>query len=306
MPVMHFLIPSPFLSLSVCGKVKRNIFAFPGDHKAATHTKEDKFPWMVSIISVSQVNKNIFKSLLCVGSLINDRDILTSATCVYLFQPQELMVTLSSHPDDTNTSNSTTGVQLQVPVDSITIHPDFVKRFATSGRVLTNDIAVVRLANAIDLENDDIHIAPVCLHEPITNRAGEKHMMLSGWQYPAPGSSSLGKASSHSTDFMQLIPSEECKQYFARIVQLDSKSITCTPTPPGVCYLERGSPLLFEYSSFTYQHALVSLSRQIADCSTTRKNKVPTVLTLVQPYLMWIKQVTDNAHWCWAPYQAIS
>lgn len=283
--------------------MKRNVFAFPGDNKASIHAKEDKFPWMVSIISVSQVNNNLYKSLLCLGSLINDRDILTSATCVYLFQPQEVMITLSSHPDDTNTSNSTSS--MQVPVESITIHPEFVKKFATSGRVLTNDIAIVRLASPLDLENDDHRIAPVCLHEQMTERVGEKHMMLSGWQYPAPGSSSLGKASTHSSNSMQLIPSDECKQYFARIVQLDSKSITCTPTPQHVCYLERGSPLLFEYSSFVYQHALVSLSRQIADCST-RKNKVPTVLTLIQPYLMWIKQVTTNAHWCWAPYQAIS
>lgn len=296
------------LSRAVCGKIKRNVFTFPHESK---NVKVDTFPWMVSIISVAQVKDETFKSLLCIGTLINDRDILTSATCVHLFLPQELLVSLSSQPTSLNASltpSSSRGhrsVSLQVPVRSITVHPSFVKSFATSGRVLKNDIAVLRLASPVDVENDDVPIVPVCLHEK-SHPSNEKLMTLTGWQYPAPGSSSaLGKVTSDSSTSIDLIPSDECKRYFSRIVDIDSSTITCTPTPSSVCYLEKGSPLLFEYSSFTYQYALVSLSREVADCAI-RKNKVPTVLITIHPYLQWIKEVTHDAHWCWAPYQAFT
>ena len=276
--------------------MKRDLFSF--DEDKFTQNKPSDFPWLAAIIASTQGGR--FKSLLCVGTLINDRDILTTATCVHLFQPQELVVSLTS-----NSFNETSdSIPMQNSVDSIKVHPGFVKRFSISGRVLKNDIAIIRLTHAIDLENGNHAISPICLHEE-SNPSSAKQLKLTGWSYPAPGSTSSTQSDSNSVAFIDVIPAEECKQFFSRIIHLDTQTTICTSTPKSICFLERGSPLLFEYSGFTYQSALVSLSKQIADCSFN-KNKVPTVLVKIHPYLDWIKEVTSDAHWCWAPYQAFT
>lgn len=277
--------------------MKRDLFSFDENKYSE---KKDDFPWLVAIIGSSQGGR--FKSLLCVGTLINDRDILTSATCVHLFQPQELFVSLTSSSDNATAEQ----MPLQVPVESIKVHPQFLKRFSISGRVLQNDIAVIRLSNPLDLESGNHGLSPVCLHEEENpSSIKEPQFKLTGWSYPAPGSTITSSPNSNSVAFIDIIPGEECKQFFSRIIALDMRTTVCTSTPKSICFLERGSPLLYEYSSFTYQTALVSLSRQIADCSIG-KNKVPTVLVKIHPYLNWIKEVTSEAHWCWAPYQAFT
>lgn len=279
--------------------MKKDLFSF--DENKFAEGKNNDFPWLAAIIASTQGGR--FKSLLCVGTLINDRDILTSATCVHLFKPEELFVSFTSNSYNSTSLDPTPSVQ--VAVESIKVHPSFVKRFSISGRVLKNDIAVVRLAQPIDLENGNNGISPICLHEE-SNPSSAKQLKLTGWSYAAPSATStIQGVNSNSVAFIDVIPAEECKEFFSRIIQLDTHTTICTSTPKSICFLERGSPLLFEYSGFTYQSALVSLSRQIADCSLNR-NKVPTVLVKIHPYFDWIKDVTSDAHWCWAPYQAFS
>lgn len=89
-------------------------------------------------------------SLLCSGSLISRQSVLTAATCI---QGSSSSVLILGGNDITNTDEMFQ-VRFRVPSTNYRFHPGYVRQ----GRILTNDIAIVRLTHAIGFFTQAINV----------------------------------------------------------------------------------------------------------------------------------------------------
>lgn len=97
------------------------------------------------------------RGFLCVATLITNREVLTTASCVDNFSAPELTVALGS--------NDLTRRNLVVDVSRITIHQNY-----TQNEILNNNIAVLRLSSSVRYNNRrrynrnrNSHIQPIAL-----------------------------------------------------------------------------------------------------------------------------------------------
>ncbi|CAG0900435.1 unnamed protein product [Darwinula stevensoni] len=107
-----------------------------------------KYPWMVVLSLVQDLPTQ------CVGTLITDRHVLTSAHCFQSSTESLVVVTLGEH-DMKTTSEATTTTQT-VPWENVIRHPHF------DASTPENDIALVRLDTPVNWEEFP-NVRPVCL-----------------------------------------------------------------------------------------------------------------------------------------------
>ena len=138
---------------------------------------------LVNIFIFSQITKSRIIGFLCGGSLISSRWILTAGYCLAtaLFNTTtttDMRILLGEH-----TIIDETKITKEFNVDLIDVHPSF--DMPLKWKQSTGDIAMVRLAEAVDLSV----YTPVCL--PATNQD------FSGLQATVTGWGSNGHSNSH-------------------------------------------------------------------------------------------------------------
>ncbi|XP_071546017.1 phenoloxidase-activating factor 1-like [Panulirus ornatus] len=126
-------------------------------------------------------------SVICSGSVINNRYVMTTASCVKNPTERKIMIRLGERDlsTDVDCEVSTQGFQICAPpaqdftYEEIIIHPDDSARKRSS-----DDIALIRLSSPIDFSGH--WIQPVCLPPQgldVRKAAGTKEVLVAGWGY---------------------------------------------------------------------------------------------------------------------------
>jgi len=125
----------------------------------AAVTTINKYPWMVALVLP---NLPIRLGRFCGGSLVGSKYVVTAAHCLYNpyptpIQPEDLKVRIGDH--DLSMEGETTIPEKTIEVAKITIHPDYSETPDNSLPFLIKDIAVLELAEEVDLTV----YTPICL-----------------------------------------------------------------------------------------------------------------------------------------------
>merc|ERR1719495_1913841 len=142
----------------VCGVVNRGTRIVGGNA-----TEVNEYPWQVALTTRSGV-------LICGGSLINDRWVLTTAGCT---QAGVSKVLLGSH----HRHSLIDSAEMIVNVKRVVDHPNY-----NSPTPLNNDFSLLELASPVDLEKVSPEIRPICL--PSTSNSSQYEnvdAVIPGW-----------------------------------------------------------------------------------------------------------------------------
>ncbi|XP_061381131.1 trypsin, alkaline B-like [Danaus plexippus] len=123
-------------------------------------TSIERYPFMSGVLE----NTYWGTEQMCGGTLITNRAVVTAAHCVEYFSPSDLRVRLGS-------TYVSSGGQIHVP-SRITMHPQY------NYRLVLNDIAVIRLQNAVTLSNQ-IQVARIA--GPQYNLPDNTRLDVIGW-----------------------------------------------------------------------------------------------------------------------------
>ena len=158
-----------------------------------SETKPHQFPWTVYLVLVSDNGQEhgwLKAQATCGGSLITQKHVLTSASCVQGKNIEDLFAILGAH-------NVTAEIEKinWVFFSNIYIYPDYV-----GDRKYSPDVAVLQLEDSV---NFGPKIQPICLPSQLMTRNlfEEKPAILAGWNVigPANAESHTGKFTTHAT-----------------------------------------------------------------------------------------------------------
>lgn len=251
---------------------------------SGTHRVPSRTSWAVAI----SIRYGHHQTIVCGGSLINDRYVLTAARCVRLFPPQMVGVTLGSM-----IVNQTRSMPF-LPIRDIIIHERYTRFYRRRLQHIFNDVALLRLREPLK------QFTPICL--PTTD-VKDVAVAVSGWGFPAVSGSFAGIPAFSESSVKQL-DAPICSRFFRRYLRFDEKNSICASGAVGVCFKDEGSPLIARRNGYVFQTGIVSVSRGFADCQ--HRPRVPTIFSKVTSHMEWIRSKTTDATWCWTPDQTVS
>ncbi|GIY02339.1 clotting factor B [Caerostris darwini] len=253
-----------------CGVKPYDLFIAGGEVSDA-----HEWPWMTAIFRRYQSSRP--KTFLCGGSLINTKYVLTAAHCFvnnYVILPSSsFVVRLGSH-------SLNSGEEYTVS--------DLIPHFNHSGGDFFNDIALVRLASEVYI-NDKI--APICLPFPdmMNDDFVGRMAVVAGWgdtTFRTEGSRVLQHVS------VPIVSSEECSAAYTRVrgaafLARGSDHVICAGLREGgkdACLGDSGGPLMLKTSDDRWSIiGVVSLGYKCAEPG------YPGVYTRVTHYMSWIR-----------------
>jgi len=166
--------------------------------------KTGEYPWMAGI------HDNVLNFIICGGSLISNRHVLTAAHCL---EDEEL----NPLPTDRFkiflgiTNKNDTGKV--VGLSKIIFHEDYLCSGIGSGK----DIAIIELSETIDLDQNPC-IKPICLpssQESFDNLIGQTGM-VTGWGVLSANRSAPGKLAPHLQKTRMTIDNQnECMRWIS-------------------------------------------------------------------------------------------
>ncbi|CAG0885612.1 unnamed protein product [Darwinula stevensoni] len=236
-----------------------------------------RYPWMAWIGAFP------YRVSYCGGSLINDRYVLTAASCI---DPsyQTYFVTLG----DFNRSTWSDSHSIQIPASPI-VHP----QYNSSDR--NNDIALLKLKTPVDFKAFS-HIRPVCLSSSGIPTPGQ-FVTIAGWS---------GIGVNHGTPEnklkvakMRVVSQETCKVSYP--VHGTNNTICVQPVAENSCKVsletedgDFGGPLVYRTPAGYYQNVGIN--------SYTKTGCLPNsgiMATKTANYVdNFIKDNTQDAQWC--------
>ncbi|CAG0889559.1 unnamed protein product [Darwinula stevensoni] len=259
-----------------------------------------KYPWMAWI--GTSVTPRSFK---CGGSLINDRYVLTAASCI---DPsfKNYFVTLG----DFNRSTLSDSHSIQIQASAIA-HP----QYNSSNR--NNDIALLKLKIPVNF-NAFPHIRPVCLSSTDIPTTGHTITVV-GWSSTGVPYAIPENVLKEAT--MKVVGHATCKVSYP--VQATNNTICVQPDDENSCKGDFGSPLLYQTPSGYFLEVGIS-SYDNGEClpstgitatvaaggvckgqSNTRfflaVAHSPESLSIADYVDNFIKNNTQDAQWCPAP-----
>nr|XP_012225380.1 PREDICTED: chymotrypsin-1-like [Linepithema humile] len=211
-----------------------------------------KYPYQVSL--------RIYNTYVCSGSIIDNRNILTSAHCIN--DKIGVLPSLKVHVG-TNFQNETGDVY---EIANVTINEDY------NNIRLVNDIALLHIKTPIRYTTK---VQPIKLATQINDTVLEnKTCTLSGW-----GSIKLGGGTSNNLQEINLTiySQTKCKATYSELTE--NHICTLTKRGEGTCYFDYGAPLVYNKT----QVGIVTLNWGRL-CGIG----YPDVYTRVANFLSWI------------------
>ncbi|XP_077519950.1 chymotrypsin-1-like [Amblyomma americanum] len=234
--------------------------------------RKTQVPWIVRLISSPQ---NRPYQLLCGGSIITRRIILTAAHCVE--KPIESVEVFY------NSSKLSEGPSIQAK--AVVIHPGYRENMVSS------DIALLKLETPLKI---DKFVRPVCLPTKWT-RVKQRRLIAAGW-----GSTREGGVASEDLLHVRLkrLPSGKCKKLIppATAARINISTIICAWTKKkDICDGDSGGPLTgLNRKGKTVQLGIAAFNYACTSPLT------PTAFTRVSSFMPWIRRMIRSERF-WAP-----
>ncbi|KAK5643984.1 hypothetical protein RI129_007829 [Pyrocoelia pectoralis] len=227
--------------------------------------QEGEFPWAVLLKYEGT------ESYKCVGSLISDRYVLTSAVCVTGGFQKLVGVVLGEHNLGQSAHSEEYGIE------KITVHADYKK--SSQGN---HDIALIKLNASVKFSD---YIKPICLPSEGNSllQAGDQ-IILAGWSKGTVDEPRRTK----KVVVRRVITNEECQQLFAAHKVTINDNFLCTHTLndykdctyPG----DGGAPIMLKSGDTWYQEGILSFG------ATSCGSNIPDGNVRVSKYIQWINE----------------
>jgi len=206
-----------------------------------------QYPFHVAIISEKQN-----PSPLCSGSLISRQSVLTSATCIH--GSSSSIVILGGH--DITDANEMFQVRFSIPSSNYRIHHGYRRE----GRIVVNDIAVIRLTHSIAFFTPAINVVSLPTPNDFKNVFANTSAIIMGFgRYNANSmvNSYVGRYSPVST-----IDNSVCARNVTGVNVLDEHICTNAGRLGSLCSGSLGSPLVIERNGQFVQIGVASFYPQ--------------------------------------------
>ncbi|MFJ4870303.1 serine protease [Streptomyces sp. NPDC088757] len=235
--------------------------AVVGGQEARPH----QYPFMAGLVDLRE------RRVMCGGSLIGDRYVLTAAHCLTGSYGSTARVGVLLGDHDLTTGDDSPNALLAAPARFLT-HPEY------DPETQRNDIALIRLSEPVAANRD---VRPVALP------GAYAHGTFDHTQVEAPGwgATSFGGPASDvlRTVTLGTMSNSTCG---SRGMPRVTPAQLCTYAPGrDTCQYDSGGPLVHTTARKPYLVGLVSYGR---GCATD----TPAVNTRVRSYLTWIERVT--------------
>ncbi|CAL8093669.1 unnamed protein product [Orchesella dallaii] len=232
-------------------------------------------PWNVQIYSS---NRHI-----CSGSLVDNRYVLTSASCVDPTTPASVAA-LRVRLGDFNRNSNIDGPYVERNVTTVYRHSDFVPASSRTKSGPSNNIALIKLGQPVTFTD---RIRPICLDE-VSQRVdtGTVEGIVSGYGV-------LSYTNQRQTDDLYKVnvrigTPQECQNtYSQHEYRLTDREICAGVESPGLpdpCVGDDGGPLIVKTGPNSYKQVGIS-------SFGLRCGGPPQVFTRVSSYRQWIDQV---------------
>lgn len=233
-------------------------------------SKLGDWPW--AVIVGKPKDGNSFQ-VICGGTLINERYVLTASHC---FVGQ---VTQSSHVrlGELDISNPNDGAQPEdVPIERVITHPSY------TSTALQNDIALLRLNRNVVFRSG---LRPACLPDQYAGfdlTTLRTPPVVVGWGSTVTGGSTVNAL---REAHIQVIPKAQCETSYAPVsrIKISDTQICAGTGDRDTCTGDSGGPMLSDqFGRFTVV-GITSFGVKCADA------KFPGVYTRVDRFLDWIR-----------------
>ncbi|CAL8117668.1 unnamed protein product [Orchesella dallaii] len=256
-----------------CGKLP---FRVPIGEEAEINLR----PWTVAIVRGGLIAGG---RPHCSGVLINDRYVLTSASCMDGLHPSGIQVWLTAH-STLNNHNLNVGTS-KMNVQNVVVHPNYNRGNKE------NDIALIRMTYPVDIASSGSYFTPVCLPSVANYNYAGRSGTIFGW--------GQGRVNRVCTTIMPIIENYVCKRDSTHSSQITDNMMCAgylTPSQPvrtDDCIGDAGGPLTVQINGRTSLIGVTSWGFEFHN-----RGHTPTVFTKVAGYADWILHNTEDADWC--------
>ncbi|WP_111656747.1 S1 family peptidase [Isoalcanivorax indicus] len=237
-----------------------------------TETAAGKWPWMAAVNFVSGAN-NSQQSLICGGTLIAPRWVLTAAHCVTTNAGQQLhahnlqVVLGSIHRDGSGGET--------LPVSHVYVHPEYTRA------TLHHDVALLRLAQPSS--TTPVNMAGPAQHHYLGRTSHRNLFTAMGWGRTRANDPSSGAQRLQEVN-LDYVPGSVCGRTWRN---LNGHQICAgsDDTPRDTCNGDSGGPLVMYHEG---RHWLMGVtSYGASECGTVG---VPGVYTAASHYTGWMER----------------
>ncbi|XP_028982320.1 uncharacterized protein LOC107041163 [Diachasma alloeum] len=227
-----------------------------------TDTEVNEYPMMAGLVDLS------FREVYCGATIINNRQVITAASCLEDIDQRLLTVLVGEH--DVVASSDTDATKI-FKVDSIHIHPYYSGKY--------NDIAIITVSGTIEFNEQ---VGPVCLpfqHAP-DSFAGQFVDVL-GWGNLA---FTGAKATTLQKIEVSVITNYECR----KTSSIQEFQICTFTEGKDACQFDAGGPLLWR-NHITKRLVLTGIISYSTGCAYGNN---PGINTRIGAYIDWILSVS--------------
>ncbi|KAB0792876.1 hypothetical protein PPYR_12496 [Photinus pyralis] len=224
--------------------------------------QEGEFPWTVLL---KYDGDNPF---ICVGSLINDRYVLTSSVCVS--EKNDIMIgaVVGVHRLHDEAHSKFYGIERVIPHE----------QFKGGKKQFGHDIALIKLNDTVKYSD---YVQPICLSKSASLVQPEDKVIVTGWGMNAEGD----PVNIKKVIVRRVIANDVCQDKFVKYNITVDEGYLCTDTLKDFkdysCAGDAGAPVVVKSGGTWYQVGIVSFG-------ITCGHDFPDGNTRISKYIPWI------------------